>query len=120
MFFETGGMTECEPCDEQLGWLCLSESKINFVSKKCFDSPSCLLETVSTGRVMLGGIFDGLYCKLCFLLTEYLAGLMHTIQKGARPACEFLAEALVYYEAFINMLVSQLTTVVVPNKQVSA
>ncbi|KAG0620762.1 hypothetical protein M758_4G241700 [Ceratodon purpureus] len=77
--------------DEQLGWVCLYESKINFVCKKCFESPTCLSETISTRQGMLGGIFDGLYCKLCFLLTHYLAGLIHTIQKGARPACEFLA-----------------------------
>lgn len=78
--------------DEQLGLVCLYEGKMNVACKKCFDSPTCILETVSSRqRSMLEGFFNGFYCKICFMSTHYLAKLIQTIQKGARPACEFLA-----------------------------
>lgn len=81
--------------EEQLGLLCLYQTEAMTYCKKCFESPTCIFDIVSTRRSMVEveGISNATnaYCKRCFLKTHYLAKVMDTIQKGTQPACEFIA-----------------------------
>lgn len=81
--------------NDQLGLLCLYKTDLNSYCKKCFDSPTCPFDTVSTRRSMVEAEdvsrATNLYCNRCFLATHYLAKVINTIQKGTQPACELVA-----------------------------
>lgn len=78
--------------DEQLGRVCLYEAEMAADCKKCFDSPTCVLDSVRTTsrRSMTETVSDADDCMLCFFKTHYLANLIETVQKGEKPACELL------------------------------
>lgn len=71
--------------NEQLGRVCLYEAEMSTACKNCFDSPTCILDS------MIETVSDADYCMLCFFKTHYLANLIETVQKGEKPACELLA-----------------------------
>ena len=81
--------------DDQLGLLCLYKTTLNSYCEKCFESPTCAFDAVSTGRSMVEveGVSsaNNSNCKRCFLTTHYLAKVMDIIQKGTQPTCEFIA-----------------------------